>query len=280
MTPSTGADAPKSTTEEDAIVADLMGKRSRGEQGSTTLPPLEQEKTVTIDDLCDGWGEPREAGPALQKFMGQDGPWTAEEAAELDRRMHSLAEKDRFPGYTGKPITLVTNRKKGGPHGPDCECGDLTPEELAAVEELMDLLGPELKEALGVGRTPAEKRTGVSDPEAAILDILGGLQPLVDAVVKDAGAIGVATAMMERDPLRAMTAIGEESKKLHKDYRAIRDAVVQVSVFLPAVKGEQAKDAEGLPIWFSAGDTAAGTGWLCTAQAESPGEGWQAVYVR
>jgi hypothetical protein len=101
----------------------------------------------------------------------------------------------------------------------------------------------------------------------------------VDAVIKDGGAIGVATAMMDKDPLRAMTAIGEESKKLRKDYRAIRDVVVQISTFLSACKGERAKDAEGLPIWFLPASEGV-AGWLTTAAAESPGDGWKAVYVR
>lgn len=277
MTQTPGADAPQNTTEEDAIVADLMGKRKRGERGATTLPPLE-EKTVTTADLARGWEYPDPEGEAarLEKFMGVKGPFTPTEAKELDRRMRSSAVEDRFPGYTDGPSVVVF--PSGGPHGPDCECGDLTPEELAAVEELMAGLAPALAEALGMGRTPAEVRTGVSDPEAAILDTLGRLQPLVDAVIKDGAAIGTATALMDKDPLRAMATVAEESKKLRKDYRAIRDAVVLVSQLLPAVKGERAKDAEGLPIWFL--PATEGSGWLTTAQEGSPGEGWKALYVR
>jgi hypothetical protein len=248
MTQSTGADAPEETTTQ---------------QDETT-----QEKTVTILDLCKVWDLPETAAPDLQRLMGEDGPWTQEEAKELDRRMCSDKPEDRFPG----------NISKDGPHGPGCECGDLTPEEAAVVEGLMDFLAPALAEALGVGRTPAEKRTGVSDPEAAILDTLGGMQPLVDRVIKIAGAIGVATSMLDKDPLRAMAAIGEESKKLRVGYKAIRDAVVQVSAFLPAVKGERARDLEGLPIWFLPANEQ--SGWLTTAQEESPGEEWKAVYVR
>ena len=225
------------------------------------------EKTVTIDDVCDRWGTHRSKGPWLQEFMGQTGPWTEAEYQELDRRMDSLAEEDLFPGYTKKTT-------EGGPHGPDCECGNLSTEEL----ELVGILAPALQEALGVGRTPAEKRTGTSDPEAAILDLLGGLQPLVDRVIKDGSTVGVATTMATADPIRATAALAEASKTLRKNYQDIGDVVALISTLLPACKGEQARSAEGLPIWFQAATPT--SGWLTTAQAESPGDGWQAVYVR
>jgi hypothetical protein len=255
MTQSTGAEAP---TEE-----------------ATADQP---EKTVTIQDMLRRWELPAEAAENLQKFMGQDGPWTEEEATELDRRMCSMAEEDRFPGYTGEPVVLVTNGK-GGPHGPECQCGDLSAEELKAVEEVMDFLAPALASALGIGRTPAEKRTGVSDPEAAIVQLLQGFQPNVDAYGLATGRIGSAVALMAKDPIRALAVIEEQTTKARKHYQAMRDALVQAAAFLPAVKGKQATDRDGLPIWFRPG-MEGDAGWLTTAQAESPGEDWQAVYVR
>ena len=233
------------------------------------------EKTVTIQDLCARWEMDPAAAADLQKFMGQDGPWTRAEADELNRRMCSLAEADRFPGYTGSPVLIgVGMNGSGGPHGPDCECGDLSPEELAAVEELMDTIAP----ALGIGRTPAEKRTGVSDPEAAILQLLQGFQPDVDAYGLARGRIGSAVASMTKDPFRSMAVIDEQTTEARKHYAAMRDALVQAAAFLPAVKGSQATDETGAPLWFKPATEK--DGWLVTAGQEHPGQGWTAVYTR
>lgn len=253
MTQSTGAEAPEETTATltDEDVISLMEA-----QDPTVAETIQSFRTR--GELDGTFADQRERGP-----VKHEAPYTEAEAQEMVTWW----------------LSVPPAGEEDGPHGPGCQCGLLTADEKAAVDELMGLLAPALAEAMGVGRTPAEKRTNVSDPEAAILNLLGGLQPLVDNVIKAAGGIGVGASMMDRDPIRAMTAIGEETKKLRLSYKAIRDVVVQVSQFLPAIKGVQAVDRDGLPIWFLPG-MEGDSGWLTTAQAESPGEDWKAVYVR
>lgn len=247
------------------------------QQAETTAPA--DEKTVTIQDLCARWEiDPAEAAE-LQKFIGQTGPWTEPEAAELDRRMSSFDPADLFPGYQAGPSIFAFPAGKVGPHGPGCECGDLTPEEMEVTDALADKLTALLMGALG--RTPAETRTGTSDAEAAILDALGHVQDHVGALMKGAGGVGMASTYISnnQDVVNATEVLLKETEKVRRSYRALRDIVTNVAAWVPQVRGKQATDAEGLPIWFLPATVEPSAGWLTTAQAESPGENWKAVYV-
>lgn len=223
-----------------------------------------EQKPVTIDDLCERWGYPATEGPRLQKFMGQEGPWTVEEAVELDRRMYSSEPRDLFPGYHEGLAILAA--PMDGAH----QC---TEDEVAAMARLAKHLQGLLN---GAGNTPAETRTGVSDAEAAILGALSKLLSLVEAY---GGHIGTAAAILGVSPPEGFPIFFRETAKARTAFRHIREIVANVSAWLPQVRGEQAVDADGVPIWYLATADHPG-GWLATASPESPGEGWRAVYTR
>lgn len=228
--------------------------------------PTEDEKTVTIEEACRRWGlDPGVHSTSIAEFMGQEGPWTEKEFAELNRRMDSLAPEDLFPGYAAVA-------GKGGPHGPLCECGDLTDEELAAAEELASTL------AKALGLKSPEKLPG--EPLEAILTELEKVQKLVDAYGLATGHIGTAVTYMNTNPMEASARINAETTKARAAYQTLREIFQRVEVTLPLIRGERATDAEGLPIWFLPASVEPSAGWLTTAQAESPGENWRAVYVR
>lgn len=237
-------------------------------QSTGAEAPEENEKTVTIEEACRRWGQPVTEAERIQKFMGQTGPWTEQEFAELDRRMDSTAPEDLFPGYKAPA-------GKGGPHGPDCECGDLTPEELAAAEELAARLAASLAKMLGI--TPVEPLEG--EPLEAILTELEKVQQHVDAYGVATAHIGAAVIHMGTNPVEASARVTAETAKVRAAYQALREIFQRVEVTLPLIRGKRATDAEGLPIWFCAAGVVADGGWLTTAAAESPGDGWQAVYV-
>lgn len=241
----------------------------------------EPAKSVTIQDLCEAWDLPANSAGELQKFMGQDGPWTPEEAAELDRRMSSLAPEDRFPGFTGEPQVWAIPQGQGtngqgvdGPHGPGCECGDLTPEEQAQVEELMGVLAPALAEALGIGRTPAEERTGVSDPEAAIMGELKAIRAAAQEYGKFTGRLGVATARLRDNPLRAIPAMQEATNQASEAVQRLEEGLARIGSWLPQVRGRRAT-LNGEPMYVNEDGTE-----IRAAKEVPSGEGWRPLFVR
>lgn len=231
------------------------------------------EKTVTIDDLCDRWELDRAEAPALQKFMGQDGPWTEAEAEELDRRMKSLEPEDHFPGFGGPSVIFhFTEEVPTGPHGPGCECGDLTPEEQAAAEELAARFVPLLAEALGI-TTPAEQRTGVADVEGAILGELEAIRTASQEYGKHTGQLGVATANLRTNPLQAAMLMRDATIQATAQAQRVEEAISRISSWLPRVRGVQAVDNEGEPLYISADNTDV------RALRGGPQEDWRPLYV-
>lgn len=232
------------------------------------------ERTITIQDLCVQWGVSAEEAENLQKFMGQDGPWTPEEAEELDRRMGSFDPADRFPGFTGQPQVWAIPQEPDGPHGPGCECGKLTAEELNGVETLMEALAPALAEALGMGRTPAEARTGVSDPEAAIMGELNAIRTAAQEYGKFTGHLGVATAHMTTNPTRAIPALQEAATRASHQANRVEEGISRIGSWLPQVRGRRAVDGNGVPLYLNKEDPS-----VMASFTEPPADGWRPLYI-
>ncbi len=229
-----------------------------------------EEKTVTITDLAERWGYTAAEGPALQKFMGQEGPWTEAEADELDRRMHSLAEEDRFPGYTAPPILLVPPLEWPG-HGPGCTCVHSPVEGGKGGAEAL---------AAAFGLTPAERRTGVSDTAAAVMEELSVLRGHARNYGRCMGEVAAAMIALD-DPAAGRThlaAYQAASSGARAATTAVDASVARIRAWLPKLAGTRAVNADGVPLWFR---PAAGTqDWLVTAMEEVPGEGWLPLLSR